>query len=106
MGTAARTRTDVDGQTGVGWLRLRLALRLTSARNLRILKREVRVVDPLKLLLGSVLQLGIGMKSIRVPYAYKVFVGLPDRLPRSIGIHAQCAKTIGARHLGASSISP
>jgi hypothetical protein len=88
IGTAARTRTDVDGRTGAGWLWLRRGFRLASSKNMRILKREVRFVDPLKLLLGSVLQLGIGLKSIRVPYAYKVFIGLPNPLPRGIGVHA------------------
>jgi hypothetical protein len=55
---------------------------------MRILKREVSFVDLLQLLLGSALQLGIGLKSIRVPYAYQVFVSLPDHLPRGIGVYA------------------
>jgi len=55
---------------------------------MRILEREVRFVNPLKLLLGSVLQLGIGLKSIRVPYTYQIFIRLPDALPRGVGVYA------------------
>jgi hypothetical protein len=62
----------------------RRGIRPGCSEDLRILEGVVSFIDPLKLLLGSFPQLGIGLKSIRMPYAHKVFVGLPDLLPRGI----------------------
>jgi hypothetical protein len=84
----------MDGYRRIGALRLRwrLGRRLWWRRgiwpgcseDLGVLEGVVSFIDPLKLLLGSFPQLGIGLESIRMPYAHKVFIGLPDLLPRSI----------------------
>jgi hypothetical protein len=88
--TAATMRMDGYRRTGAWprWRWLRRGFWLVSSKDLRILERGVSFINPLKLLLGSVPQLGIGMKSIRMPYAHKVFIGLTDLLPRGIGRNA------------------